>query len=204
MNRQDMGVQKGRRAQRAGQAGAALILTLLFLVLIILVAISGIQTVALEERMAGASSDRNLAFQAAEAALRVGESVAEAESEANPPNSGFPNNGNYNDASDQCPGNSVIIDNCNANGLCPVPDKDCLPRWQVAGFNKWKTVDGISLGALAGNAPQYFIEYLGGNFNCYDGDASDPKNCYRYRITARSNPATGRATVVLQSIYATD
>jgi type IV pilus assembly protein PilX len=52
--------------------------------------------------------------------------------------------------------------------------------------------------------PQYFIEYLSNTFPCSDGGASDPKNCKHYRITARSNPGTGRASVMLQSVYRTE
>lgn len=187
---------EGLSTAPSAQRGAALIIGLLFLLVVILVSISGIQTVALEEKMAGAAYDRNLAFQAAESALRAGEAVALAQS--NLDNAGFPPA--YNDANDNCPGNSAIIDNCNNNGLCPTPDKDCAPRWKVAGFNKWADATGLNLGSLAGAAPQYFIEFLGGPFACVKGGQIDSA-CYRYRITARSNPATDRSTVILQSVY---
>jgi type IV pilus assembly protein PilX len=55
------------------QSGAALVVGLIFLVILTLLGITAMQTGILEERMAGNSRDRNIAFQAAEAALRDGE-----------------------------------------------------------------------------------------------------------------------------------
>ncbi|MCX7607930.1 MAG: PilX N-terminal domain-containing pilus assembly protein [Anaerolineales bacterium] len=180
------------------QTGAALIVSLVLLVLVTLLGVAGIQTVALEEKMAGNAYDRNIALQAAEAALRIGEGVAETQSKTTPPNSGFPT---YTDADNTCPTSPSAINNC-ASGLCPTPDKDCTERWKVSGFSGWANAS-VSLGGLAGT-PQYFVEYLGNTFPCTDGGSSDPKNCKRYRVTARSNPGSGRAVVMLQSVYATD
>ncbi len=178
------------------QTGAALITSLVLLAVVTLLGVSGLQNVALEEKMASSAYDRNLALQAAEAALRVGEAVALAQAKAIPPNSGFPT---YTDGDNTCP--SSAVDNC-TSGLCPTPDKDCTPRWKASSFNGWVNAS-VSLGGLAGT-PQYFVEYLGGNFPCSDGGGSDPMDCKRYRITARSNPGPGRAQVMLQSVYATD
>jgi type IV pilus assembly protein PilX len=183
-----------RRPSRSSrrQRGAALIVALILLVIVTLLALSNLQTVALEEKMTGATYDRQLAFQAAEAALREAEQYVE----TNKPIA------SYTDGGSTCPGASVI-NNCDpTTGLCPPPDKDCTPRWQYSNFNGWKNAT-VSLPALAGT-PQYFIEYLGNTFPCSDGEASDPMNCKRYRITARSNPGAGRASVMLQSVYRTN
>jgi type IV pilus assembly protein PilX len=182
------------------QTGAALIVALVLLVLVTLLGVAGLRTVSLEEKMAGGTYDRSIAFQAAEAALRAGEAVAGAQAHTSPPNSGFPT---YTDESEgsSCPSNA--INNC-VNGLCPTPDKDCPPRWQDAGFTGWtNAANAANVSSLAGT-PQYFVEYLGNTFPC--GGSPDPNNCKRYRITARSDPTLGdgRAAVVLQSIYATD
>ncbi|GLW61558.1 hypothetical protein Hthe01_19070 [Hydrogenophilus thermoluteolus] len=177
---------------RKKEQGVALIVALVLLLVITLLGVSGVQNVALEEKMAAATFDRNLAFQAAEAALRVGEAVAEAQSKTAPPS--------YTDDDNTCP--TSAINNCGDNGLCPTPDKDCPERWKASNFTGWANAS-VSLGGLAGT-PQYFVEYLGSNFPCIDGGSFDPKNCKRYRITARSNSGTGRATVMLQSVYATE
>jgi len=59
--------------RRSQQSGAALVVGLIFLVILTLLGLTAMQTGILEERMAGNSRDRNIAFQAAEAALRDGE-----------------------------------------------------------------------------------------------------------------------------------
>ena len=59
------------------QQGAALAVSLIILLLMTLIAVTGMQTTTLEEKMAGNSRDRNLAFQAAESALRQGETWLE-------------------------------------------------------------------------------------------------------------------------------
>ncbi len=181
------------------QRGATLIVALVLLTLVTLVSINGIENVTLQEKMAGNSYDRSIALQAAEAALREAEAIAEAQSKTLPANNGFPSFGESNDTDNTCPQN--IINDC-TNGLCVKPDKDCTERWKDATFNQW-TNSSVSLATLAGT-PQYFIEYLGGNYPCTNGAGYDPNNCKRYRITAVSNPGTGRARVMLQSIYATD
>lgn len=60
---------------RSTQGGMALIVSLVFLLLMTLIGISSMQNATLQEKMAGSVKFRNESFQAAEAALRVGESA---------------------------------------------------------------------------------------------------------------------------------
>ena len=60
-----------RRIARSRQEGIVLIMALVTLVLITLITVASVRGAAGEERMAGASRDRNKAFQAAEYALRT-------------------------------------------------------------------------------------------------------------------------------------
>lgn len=60
------------------QHGAVLPVALFMLLIISLLAVSGMSDTALQERMAGSMRDRDIAFQAGEAALRVGEQWIEA------------------------------------------------------------------------------------------------------------------------------
>lgn len=60
---------------RPRQAGMALITGLIFMVALTLIAMAAMRTTMLEERMSGNARDRDMAFQAAEAALRAGEQV---------------------------------------------------------------------------------------------------------------------------------
>jgi type IV pilus assembly protein PilX len=58
------------KSGKGQQKGAVLIVGLILLMVITLLALAGIQGVSLQERMSGNAYDRNLAFQAAESALR--------------------------------------------------------------------------------------------------------------------------------------
>jgi type IV pilus assembly protein PilX len=55
------------------QSGAVLAISLIILLLLTLIGVTAMQSTGLEEKMAGNLRDRNLAFQAAETALREGE-----------------------------------------------------------------------------------------------------------------------------------
>lgn len=57
------------------QSGVVLPISMIMLLLLTLIAITGSQVTGLEEKMAGNSRDYNLAFQAAETALRAGEAA---------------------------------------------------------------------------------------------------------------------------------
>lgn len=58
---------------KSHQHGAVFVVSLVILLIITMLAVGGMQTSLLEEKMAGNVSDRNLAFQSAESALREGE-----------------------------------------------------------------------------------------------------------------------------------
>ena len=55
------------------QAGAALLIGLIMLLVLTLIGVAALSNAALQEKMAGGHADRNLAFQAAELALRRAE-----------------------------------------------------------------------------------------------------------------------------------
>lgn len=59
---------------QSGQKGSTLIVSLIMLLLISLIAVGGMQDTILQERMTSNSEGRGMAFEAAEAALREGES----------------------------------------------------------------------------------------------------------------------------------
>lgn len=63
----------GRSRPSAGQRGAALIVALIFLLVLTLLGTTAMRGTTMQERMAGNTRDWNLAFQAAEAALREAE-----------------------------------------------------------------------------------------------------------------------------------
>lgn len=55
------------------QQGAVLVVSLIMLLVVTLIAVSGMQGTVMEEKMAGNTRDRNLAFQTTESALREAE-----------------------------------------------------------------------------------------------------------------------------------
>jgi type IV pilus assembly protein PilX len=73
-----------------GQGGAVLIVSLIFLLLMTLVGVASMQGTTLQERMAGNMRDRDLALQAAEAALRAGEAWIEVASNKSTADSATP------------------------------------------------------------------------------------------------------------------
>lgn len=64
---------KGLRLRFPNESGAALIVSLAFLVVITIIAVAGMRSTMMQERMAGNTRDRNLAFQAAESGIREAE-----------------------------------------------------------------------------------------------------------------------------------
>jgi len=59
------------------QNGAALIVSLMMLVVMTILAVSAVTTTTMQEKMAGNIRNKHMSFQSAEAALRVGENVAQ-------------------------------------------------------------------------------------------------------------------------------
>jgi len=169
-------------AATSSQRGVTLIICLILLLVMSLLGVAAIKGVAMEERMAGQSYDRSLAFQATEAALREAELLLEAKP-ADP------------------------VSGCNLVGtlmLCATPATTDTPRWENSTFTSWANAATIGTGTLA-VTPQYFVEFLGTGFPCDPADQVNNLNCKRYRVTARSRDNTdGRASVMLQSIYAAD
>jgi type IV pilus assembly protein PilX len=109
------------------QKGATLIVAILFLLVITVLGISSWQMGNAEEKMAGLTRDRQLAYEAAEAALREAEydikglcaPAATCNTRTTPIEKtlGFPDT----------PNNVAALATCQANGLCTTP-KDAMGR----------------------------------------------------------------------------
>ena len=171
------------------QQGMALVISLLFLMAMTMVGVAGMQGTVLEEKMIGNLRDRNLAFSAAEAALRAGESLLPRERDL-PDFNDTGIGGFYKDTT-------------------PNP-----PDWKIV----WSTPEQTAAysdhddGRLAeiAHAPRFVIEEL--SFStaeaATDGGGSlginpiVPETVRRwYRVTARGTGMTENAVVILQSIY---
>jgi type IV pilus assembly protein PilX len=169
------------------QSGVALIISLILLTLMSLVGMASVRSISKEERMVAQTFDRSLTFQAAESALREAEGWIETAGRPEP----------AVNANCLLMGSGVQVMMC---GSLATPT---LPRWTDSAFSNsnWQNATPVGTSSLR-ITPQYFVEYLGGNFPCSLKNVA-VSNCKRYRVTARAKVASDRAAVVLQSIYAT-
>ena len=178
---------------RSRQRGMSLITSLLFTLAALLLGVSVMSSNVMRERMIGNTRDRELAMQAAEAALRDAEL----------------------DVSSNIKSNSAFTDGC-AAGLCTPPSARAtsspLPVHAAAlGFD-WANAANVrayggytAITAYPGVAaqPVYVIEKLG-TLGVAPGDTLLGPPSARgiaYRITARATGARAGTTVLLQSIY---
>jgi len=183
----------GAGAGRVAQRGLSLITALLFMVAALILGVSVVGINAMQERMIGNSKDRDLAMQAAEAALRDAEV----------------------DISRNLGVTSIFSNDCTL-GLCTPPSQrgpaSPLPvheqpgfSWadaaRVRGYGQYTAAEAFPKVA---RAPVYVIEKLG-SMGVPPGESElDPSGGAvrtAYRITARATGAREDTVVMLQSIY---
>lgn len=165
----------------ASERGAVMIVTLIMLLVLTLLGTAAARMALMEERMTGNTQDRNVAFEAAEAALRDGEEFLE---------------------------QAVLPAFDGTNGLyVPAPPTD-PPLWRTVSWNSAAAVRAYAglagaPGILSRATPRYFIEELPrvttpGESVVFGSPVDEPRF---YRVTARATGAAGNATVVVQSTY---
>lgn len=186
----------------APQGGFVLIASLLFLVVLTILGISIIGTNTLDERMTGYFRDRQIALQAAEAALRDAERDLL--------------------FSGRIAGTTGFQTGCSSDGLC-LPETDGTPIWadlEIGNNLGWKQGNAVGpsigygtysnppsgLAAIPDVAaqPRYFIEALtlsaaaGGSLRIGFGAQ---QNMIVYRVTAVGFGRRDSTRVVLQALY---
>jgi type IV pilus assembly protein PilX len=162
----------------------------MFLMVMTLIGVSGMQTTSLEEKMTSNMRDRSLAFQAAESALRAGETFLTGATL--PAFDGTANTGRYTTT---------------ANNPSYWDTIDWSDSTKVTTYTGY---DSAALAHLAA-APTYIIEQLpataapAGASSGGSLEAGVPPSgggaVGWYRITARGIGGTGNAVVMLQSIF---
>lgn len=191
------GRRQSRIRQRRSQQGLSLVTTLLFMVSALMLGVSVLSVNVMQERMIGNTKDRDLAFQAAEAALRDAEQ----------------------DLKVNITADSVFAADC-ANGLCTPPSQRAVPLsvpvHAAAGF-AWTNDNQVRRygqhtgaaafpGVRAGGQPRYVIEKLG-PLGTPPGESltriglEPAAPAYGYRITAQAGGAREETVVILQSIH---
>lgn len=164
----------------AQQKGAVLIVSLIVLLVLTLISVTAMQTTSLEEKMAGNMRNKNLAFQAAEAALRAGEGYL----------------------------SGATLDSFNGTNGLYQPSTGSQQRWEIVDWYTPANVrtydegsDGGDLNDLA-SMPTYIIEELsvdpppGGSV-----EAATVHDDKLYRVTSRGVGGTANAMVMLQSVF---
>ena len=165
------------------QSGAALITGLIFMVVLTIIVISALRSATLEERMAANARNRQLALQAAEAAIREAESVI---------NSGA------------LPFDPFTPKTFNANcvgGLCAVATGTSTARWKTINWDNTGTTRTFanSTSNLYGVAsqPRYIIEIADFPPPSQPGQKCNP---VLYRVTSRG-VGMDNSTVFVQTMF---
>jgi type IV pilus assembly protein PilX len=163
------------------QRGAVLVISLIILLVITMLAVGSMRNTLLEEKMAGNSSDRNLAFQSTESAIREAEVFIEG---------------------------IVSLGNFNGGGL--VGRTDAEPSfydqatWSDSSYH---VVAGTDFGSY--DKPRYYIKHFTtvagteGSMNMSGyGDNKGTGDVTIFRITARGTGASAdSAEVILRTQY---
>lgn len=167
------------------QRGVALVVSLMMLAIVLALGLGAVRLITAEERMTGYLFDRQLAFQAAEAAL------TEIETQV----------GNFS----PIPGTQCAALPAGPGAVlhtCPAPVGTAKPRWIALDPNEWGMATPVGpVGTQI--SPQYLIEYMGSNFPCSSSNTA-LQICSQYRITVRVAGSSPRAEVMLQSLYLVD
>jgi type IV pilus assembly protein PilX len=164
------------------QRGAALITALLLLVVMTILALSVMQMSRVQERMVGNTRDINVAFEAAEAAVRNGEAQVHLQTSA----------------IDCSPSSS-----CKSWVQGSAPDlANQSAAWWKANATAFADPGGQGMGTVKVN-PQYVIEHMG--FVRTDGGVEssvEPVGRDFYEVTGHSTGVSDLANSVVQTTFA--
>lgn len=172
---------KAQPSNPKNQAGAVLFVSLIMLLVLTVIAVTAMQTTTLEEKMAGNLRDQTLAFQAAEAALRAGESWLGAQ-----------------------PAEPVAQTSCGVVSTCVyvLNTEDVLNNslWDEVSTPKYRTYAGVL--QRVKTAPKFLVEYH--SFikdSLVAGQHGDESGRVTFRITARGTGGSDTAQAYPQSTY---
>lgn len=158
------------------QQGITLIICMIVLLVVTLLGLSSIRDTTMEEKMAGNMINRNLAFQAAESALREGEAFVGSASKL--PEFDGSVTGLYSQITEMWPVSAA--------------------SWGVG--SAVRSYSGTLTGVAA--SPVYIIEQMDSEAESASVAAGQVQNTQTfYRITTRAVGSTDTAVVILQTIY---
>ena len=167
------------------QRGITLVIAMIFLLILTMLGVTAMQSTVMEERIAGNTRDKDMAFQSAEAGLRAGEAYLTANActpgitFAAAPNAGLINN---------------------VNGVAATVQYGSSDYWMG---QPWDASDSIASGtALVGLSQQarYVIELVSGTSGLQTGAAGTTATLM-YRVTARGAGGTAGSASILHSTF---
>lgn len=173
------------------QQGAMLIVCLIILLVMTIIGITNMKTTTMEEKMTGNTRDLNLAFQAAEAALRDGEALIDAI------------------VSPTAFDNTAGLYNSNDNE----PDYTDTTSWNTTNSRAYPDANVTPTNTpipLVTSQPQFYItlitEGIGSNSNASGniagyGQQQPGTTVTAFTVTARGTGGSGNTAVILQSRY---
>jgi type IV pilus assembly protein PilX len=161
------------------QRGAVLVISLIMLLVLTLIGITGMQSTVLEEKMAGNYRDKNLAFQAAESALRDAENDIR--------------------TSGRVSGATGMDASC-TNGLCYSGGNDIATIWGNSGMVSNASSLGDYTPAMAITGVNSQPRYLIVGIDVFPYGAAAPKTIYK--ITAIAEGGTASSQSILQEVFA--
>ena len=172
-------MQKGLMPQSRQQQGAVLVISLIFMVVLTLIGITSVSMSVMEEKMAHNLHDANLAFQAAESALRDGESWLTVQTEA--PKTTCPTT----------PCELWALDNLNGG----IFTNQTQAWWETNARPYSNTLSKVA------SPPRFVIEQHSFVPDGLVTGAGGVSGAYYYRVTARGTGGTDTAQVIVQSTY---
>lgn len=186
------------------QHGATLAIVLIFLVLVTLIGVTAMTTTTLEEKMAGNLKEQNLAFQAAEAALRdakldiTGTDIMGAVSatKRNPTISGATGFGDSMSTRPSCSTAGLCLTSSDSYDAVALTQNEVLTQSLTAAPSvAYGTFTGAPNLANVAIQPRYLIEAV----RVCEAGGKCPS--YMYRITARGYGARIETQVTLQEVF---
>lgn len=167
-----------KQSGRVNQRGSALIIALVILLIMTIIGVQAMRTTTLEEKMAGNYLDNQIAFEAAEYALKEADRWLRVKTA--PP----------------------IADSSGTNGVwsagAPQPSSD---SWWTNATVAGGDIKGLSGKALAGQ-PRYYIEQKQIVKNSAEIGTGVQPPTYYYQVTARGQGGVANSVVLLQVSYA--
>jgi len=167
------------------QKGAALIITLMLLVIMTILGVSAVTTTTMEEKMSGATINKHVSFQSAEAAMRVAEVIVNTLSA------------------------DTVFNGTNGYYSASVFGDADFPIWDPldGSVANWQTITSVPTGGTGEpiQSPEWIIEDFGTSYR--DADCALivplPAGCELpvYRVTARGFGLNMNGFSMIQSTY---